>query len=263
MDNDGSMSKSLVFIQLGRAGDLLILLPCWRKIAETTGEPVTVVVAREFAELLRGVTYVKPDIVNVHWYGGIPQATLMARLKYPQGFTVTQCDGWGHHTDHVQYPTFGEAMWSKAGFPGRYGELPLVFDRRNPEREAALVRRARQTDKPLLLYNFRGLSSPLLAGQAILHRLRRYALPFELLNLGDLRAQRLYDLLGLYDIAAGLVSIDTATSHLAAASSVPLLAYCRGGWSSMIPKNGAMKVWYKDAEKSLDLVDKFVQSLAK
>lgn len=250
-----------VHIQLGRVGDLIILLPCWWKIFQDTGEKPIVVVVREFADTLKGASYVEADPINGHWYASVVAAAQMARLKYGQ-YVITQCHGVGHDTDQTKYPTFGEAMWSQAGFAGRYGEFPLVFDRRNPEREARLVAMYRKKpDRPLLLYNFSGMSSPLPCYQLILNRLRRFVREFELVNLAGIRAARIYDLLGLYDQAAGLVSIDTSTLHLAAASRVPLLAYCRGGWSSAIPKPGATIVRYNEAHLRLDAIDEFLQSL--
>lgn len=250
-------------LQLGRTGDLILLLPCWLRIYQESGARPVVIVAREFAGLFRGVSYVEPDVINGHWYGHMPQAIQMAALKYGAGnFTVTQCGGVGHDTDQSLYPSFGEAMWSKAGFGGvAYGSLPMVFDRRNPEREGRLMAQHVRGGKPMVLYNFTGLSSPLPAGQEIRHRLRRYEREFELVSLGAIKASCIYDLLGLYDRAAGLITIDTATLHLAAASKVPLLAYCRGGWSSAIPKPGAMRVEYKDAHLKLDVIDEFMQSL--
>lgn len=251
--------EQTVHIQLGRAGDLIILLPCWWKIFQQTGQKPVVVVAREFSSVLNGASYVVPDPINGHWFGGMATACRFAKLKYGK-FVITQCHGVGHETDKSKYPTFGDAMWSKAGFPGMYGQFPLVFDRRNEEREAKLVAKF-TNDKPMILFNLMGLSSPLPSSQEIHNRLRRYAAKFNLVHLGSIRAKFLYDLLGLYDAAAGLISIDTATLHLANASKVPLLAYCRGGWSTAIPKPGAVRVEYSEAHEKLDIVDSFIKSL--
>lgn len=235
-----------------------MLLPCWRKIFMDTGERPVVLVSREFSGLFKGTSYIEPDVVNAHWYGGLSSVMKMAKVKYGD-FTITQCHGIGHSTDHSKYATFGEAMWEKAGFPGQYGTMPTIFDRRNPEREKSLVDRW-TNGKPFILYNFLGRSSPLTTYQNVQLRLRRFQKDFDLVNLGAIQAVRFYDLLGLYDLAAGLVSIDTATLHLANASKVPLLAYCRGGWSTAIPKPGATRVWYSEAER-LEVIDQFVQSL--
>ena len=129
------------------------------------------VVCREFADVFKGVSYVQPDPINGHWYASIGQAIKMAELKYGK-FTVTQCHGLGHETNQGKYPTFGEAMWSKAGFDGQYGTLPMVFDRRNYEREAKLVSKF-AGPKPILLYNFQGFSSPLPCHNEVRHRMRR------------------------------------------------------------------------------------------
>lgn len=256
-------------IQLGRNGDLILLLPCWRKICETTGEKPVVIVCREYAGVLRGASYVEPDVINGHWYMTMPQAKQMAELKYGQ-FVVTQCHGRNHGCDMSQAPTFGQSMWGRAGFPGQYGTLPLVFDRRNPTREQALLRAVYngnygspkiRTNKPIVLYNFAGASSPFAPQREVRHRLRRYEKDFNLVNIGTIRATYVYDLLGLYDAAAGLVTIDTCTLHLAAASKVPMLAYRVGGWNSAVPKPGSMMVDYAEALQRLEVVDQFMQSL--
>lgn len=237
-----------------------MLLPCWRQIFLDTGQRPVVIVSREFAGVLHGVSYVQADVINGHWYTSIATIAKYATLKYGE-FKITQCHGLGHSTDQNLYETFGHAMWAHAGFGHvPYGSLPLVFDRRNPEREAKLISRVRHTNKPLLLYNLHGFSSPLPAAQAVRHRLRRYEYEFEMVNLGAIRAAYIYDLLGLYDIAAGLISIDTSTAHLASASEVRTLAYVRGDWSGAIPKASAERILYKDSE-NLDLLDRFVASL--
>lgn len=259
---DSNTHKPLVFIQLGRFGDELILLPCWQRIWQDTGEKPVVVVCSDFADVFRGVTYVQPDVIKGHWYASLPTATLMARLKYGENsYVITQCHGHGWSTDQTAHETFGHAMRARAGFPGPYQSWPILFDRRNPAREAALRdRHLYGKGKPVILYNFMGLSSPFRGGQEVLQRLRKFENKFHFVNLGQVKAVRLYDLLGLYDVAQGLISIDTSTLHLAAASSVPLLAYCRGGWSSAIPKAGATAIEYKDANFKLDLIDQFLET---
>lgn len=252
----------IVHVQLGRNGDLLILLPCWWRIFMESAQRPVVVVAREFCGLLRGVSYVESDVVNAHWYGGLVLAAKMARVKYGSGVVVTQCGGVGHDTDEAAYGSFGEAMRCKAGFSGPYEDWPLVFDRRNVERESELVsRHIGVGSKPVVLYNFAGRSSPLGCVQAVRNRLRRWERDFELVNLGVVRAVQLYDLLGLYDLASGLITIDTATLHLAGASKVPMLAYVRGGWSTAIPKAGSVVVPYSEAHLRLEVIDAFMESL--
>jgi hypothetical protein len=234
------------------------LLPCWRRIYEQTGEKPIVVVSREFANVFRGTSYIEPDVVNGHWYANLSQAIKMAKIKYGK-FTVTQCNGVGY-ASHYKGDTFGEMMWDAAGFTGMYGQLPMVFDRRNKVREQKLIDEY-VNKKPLLLFNLTGFSSPLPAMSEIHNRLRRYLGKFNLLHIGSIKSEAVFDLLGLYDIAAGLITIDTATLHLAAASTVPLLAYCRGGPASAIAKPGSMVVYYNEAHRRLDAIDEFIQSL--
>jgi hypothetical protein len=258
----GELYKTVrtVHIQLGRNGDLILLLPCWRKIYQDSGQRPIVIVAREFSGVLNGANYVEADIINRSWYQGMPEAKKLAKFKYGE-FTVTQCHGLEHGCDMSQWSTFGETMWARAGFPGQYGKLPMVFDRRNPGREADLLRKYPQT-KPLLLFNFSGNSSPLPCAPDLRHRVRRFERLFTCVNLASFKAKYIYDLLGLYDAAAGLITIDTSTLHLAAASPVATLAYLRGGWNSAIAKPGAVTIPYEQAHARLDDLDRFVQSLA-
>lgn len=235
------------------------MLPCWWKIHQETGEKPIVVVSRDFASVFRGTSYIEPDIINAHWYNNLADAVQMAKLKYEK-FTVTQCNGIGHVSSFKGYPTFGECMWAAAGFPGRYGEFPLVFDRRNVGREQRLIKKY-TNGKPLLLWNMSGVSSPLPAMSEIHNRMRRYLKDFNFLHIGSVKSEAIYDLLGLYDIAAGLITIDTATLHLAAASKVPMLAYVRGGSPSAIPKPGSMRVEYGEAHSKLDVVDEFLRRI--
>lgn len=258
MSNQAQNQK--VVIQLGRFGDEILLLPCWLKHFQDTGVKPVVIVSRDYASVFQGVSYVQPDVINAQWYMGMPQARQMAALKYGE-YAITQCHGhcWG--VDMDEWPTFGESMWARAGFPGQYGTLPMAFDRRNPAREERLMIPFARARTPILLYNLHGISSPFNAAQAVLARLRRYARRFTLVNLAGIRAKFIYDLLGLYDRAAGLISVDTSTAHLAAASKVPMLAFRVGAWNSMKPKPGAVEVFYKDALDQLDAVDRFIESL--
>jgi hypothetical protein len=59
-------------------------------------------------------------------------------------------------------------------------------------------------------------------------RLRReFGKTHQIVNLDRVKAHRVYDMLGLYDHAAALVSIDTVHLHLSRASNVPVFALAR------------------------------------
>jgi hypothetical protein len=146
-----------------------------------------------------------------------------------------------------------------------YKRLPLVFDRRSPEREAQLVRTWKKTNKPLLLLNFEGATSPLAATPQVVKAMAPLWKHFEIVNTNEVRAHRIYDLLGLFDVAAGLVTIDTATLHLAAASKVPVLAYTRDdGQAGSIPKcNCFANIGYSRAASELHTMQQVIGGWAR
>jgi len=249
-----------VFLTLGRTGDLILQLPFLKHLRDSTEEKPVVVVSRQYAPVLEGVSYVDADILDVDWYDGFQQAHAYAQSKYGE-VCVTQCHA-PNMTNGRLCATFGQAIWVDAGFPDSYGKFPTVFDRRNNAREERLMSRFQQS-KPLLLYNFTGISSPFPHTRTIYGLLTRCSRDFSLIDIGKVHAERIFDLLALYDAAAGLITIDTATLHLAAASKVPMLAYTVDGWNSAVPQgdNCRMKIPYSHAIRQLNAVRDFVNSL--
>lgn len=256
-----------VFVQLGRFGDLILLLPAFKLIHERTGKKPIVIVSDEYASVLDGVNYVTPHPIKAHWWSGIPKAKAIAESMgggiipqwwndrqtndVPKGPLVLQCHGdkWG--IDINKYPDFGTAMWVRAGFTREEMiETPLVFDRRSPEREETLVKFHVRSDRKLLLYNFTGISSPFGYIPEMSRLLADYRNKFQCLDLGAIKATRIYDLLGLYDRAAGLITTDTATAHLAPASGVPTIWFTVPGWSTSVPRgNVAIHIPYDQFPK--------------
>lgn len=277
-----------VFVQLGRHGDLILLLPAFLAIYQRTGLKPVVIVSKDYAATLEGVSYVTPDVVKEGWWAGIPKARAYAARKYgsvivPQwwndaatagdltvdlqreGVRVLQCHGdkWG--VDMDANPDFGSSMWHRAGFTRKEMlTLPLVFDRRDKAREEALVRQHVHGDRPLLLYNFTGVSSPFGYVPEMSQMLANWRTRFQMVDLGEVRAARIYDMLGLYDRAAGLITIDTATGHLAPASRVPTLWFTRSDWSRSVPRgNVALHIAYNEFPKRAREIPALLEKWAK
>lgn len=266
-----------VFCVLGRFGDLILLLPAFLELKRRTGLKPIVYVSRHYASVLEGVSYATPEIVNEDWYDGMPAARRMAQAKYggaivpawwadpdtatdilldirDAGVRILQSHGrqWG--VDCSANPDFGTSMWRRAGFTRQEMlTLPLVFDRRSGAREELLYRtHVHDAAKPLLLYNFTGCSSPFGYTPELMRLLQPYRSRFFMLDLGVLKAARIYDLLGLYDRAAGLLTIDTATAHLAPASRVPAIWFTVCNWGKSVPRgNCALHVPYDETPRRL------------
>ncbi|OLE10683.1 MAG: hypothetical protein AUG89_11510 [Acidobacteria bacterium 13_1_20CM_4_56_7] len=86
----------------------------------------------------------------------------------------------------------------------------------------------------MILVNFRGKSSPFGFDAEVLEQIPKDQ--FHIVDLSNVKASRIYDLLGLYDVAAGVITCDTATLHLAAASRTPYVAFTHDEWRRSVPR---------------------------
>jgi hypothetical protein len=234
---------------LGRNGDLMIVLRALKMVADWTGAKPNLIVSREYREILDGASYVNPIVIPQSWWDGVPEARNTGRSMFGEEPCVLQCHGrdWGVPTE--RWPSYHISMWDRTKVPLEYcANAPLVFDQRDPKREAILTTALKRNGKPLFLYNFTGVSSPFQPAAQILIQMRKFEAKFQFINLGNIKAFRIYDLLAFYDMGAILVTTDTATLHLAAASHIPVVAYTVNGWgTSTPPKNTIIEVKYGHA----------------
>ena len=261
------------FVLPGRYGDIIQILPCWLEIYRRTGNRPHVIVSREFASVLDGVSYVIPIVINETYYPAMTKARNLAEklcmnaivprwwLDDPEhaamvaesakGDFVIQCHGQGWGVDIAKWPDYGTSMASRCGFTlEEWKELPLVFDRRDYTREKKLADYIMRGDKrPVVLYNFTAISAPFgYAGEMFRALKNSFGNTFRFIDLGSVTAYRLYDLLGLYDLAVGMMTVDTATLHLAPATRIPYVAFTVDGWRSSVPKgNCVLHVKYSKA----------------
>lgn len=269
-----------VLIQLGRYGDLLLLFPAFHLIYKSTGLKPVIIVSTEYADIFDGISYADPYPIKGNWYMDLPKARQIAEREFggaiipfwwgpgerpndvPQGPLVLQCHGHAWGVDMKKWPDFGTSMWARAGFTREQMiSEPLVIDRRNREREADLVKAHIHGDKPVVLYNFTGISSPFGYVPEVLRAMAPFQQDFNLIDLGRIRATRIYDLLGLYDRAVGLITIDTSTAHLAPGSSVPTVWFTVDGWSSSVPRgNVALHVKYSKTPAMIPEFQKVLES---
>jgi len=254
------VSQRQSYIQLGRTGDLLLLFPAFKAIHDRTGQKPVVVVSNWFASVLEGVSYAEPFAINCDPYEDLPLARQMADQFYGN-HTVLQCSGKGWTAPGGDYRNYMHAMWGRAGFTfEEMRSLPLVIDRRSHERERELVKTWRKTQKPLLLINFGGMTSPFQNHADIRKFLETYNRAFEILDLATIRAHRIFDLLGLYDVASGLITGDTATAHLAPASKVPTIWLTQDGGGASTPRgNCVLELKYRQAPNQVGLMTEIVE----
>lgn len=213
-----------IFVQLGRAGDILNVLPLAHRAFKEDGVRPLFMVATAYAGLLDGVTYVERVI-----YPGAFEEVILAlqqARKLTANIILAQIYGWGI-TNQQACTSFARESWWAAGARMPWGSLPLTIDNRNAARESELVGRMvqRRGEKRFVLVAAEGNSSPFPFRHFLLRQLRaRLSARHEIIDLAEIRAHRFFDLLGLFDVASCLVTVDTGHLHLAHASKVPVVS---------------------------------------
>jgi len=219
---------------LGRTGDLINILPACKHLGIDN-----ILVRPEYVNVLRGASYIIPNV----WEGDIEDLasavnhakTIADKVYVPQLFGSKQPPGMPER----KRVSFVQDQWDRLepGLGDRWGQFPLVFDCRDKEREKELLRHVIGTKvKPVLLFNLKGKSSPYPHTDAMMYFLKISCRDFELVNLSYLRTDYFYDLLALYENAAGMITTDTATLHLArACPQLPVFQLRRDGTDGTLP----------------------------
>jgi hypothetical protein len=235
------MSK--VFVHLGRYGDIVNTLPLLKLHADAQGSPVRQVVCWQYASVLEGVSYVQPMLYPNEFADLMPAIAMAKQLDRDAVNLQVSGTGW---VQHRLMPSFLQEQWSNAGKAMLWDTLPVVFDRRDLEREHRLVDRTLSGALPVVLVATHGFSSPFAHGADLLAALReRLKGRAWVVDMAGVKAERIYDLLGLMDRAACLVTIDTMHMHLARASAVPVVALANdtnSPWHQSARRHG--QVWY-------------------
>lgn len=205
------------FLQLGRNGDLINILPALYGEFVRTGQKPRLVVDVSYSDLLDGVSYVHVIKSPYQDFTAVQQAARWAGRNGIHPLTITQIHGRGWTVDR-QTKCFAAESRMLCKVPESDWTNPVVFDQRNADREALLL------DKlgagPVVLYNGTGRSAPFHQADRFGEMLRDLcnSLGASLFDISELRVHRLYDLIALYEKAVLLVTVDTATLHLAGAT---------------------------------------------
>lgn len=230
---------SRIWVTLGRNGDIMNMLPLLWADAQK-GERPRLMVAAQYASLLDGVSYVEP-IVFPGAHHELDAAVEAAQVIDPNAEIVcTQVNGPREAVmEHVYKlgkvepktaTSFQKEMWRVAGRLKEWGsqreyphwQYPLVFDKRNPEREEALCKHL-IPKRSFVLLAADGISSPFPYKPLLKELLKLCGCP--VIDIGNVKADRHYDLLPLYEKAKCIVAIDSAPLHLAnAVPSLPVIA---------------------------------------
>lgn len=230
-----AQKTSTVFVALGRYGDIIHILPALRGLGRCT-----LAVSKAFAGVLDGVSYVDPLVLDIPHTDVLRAKDELGRKFNRVSITQMSAPGWAPPR---KCQTFTEDAWARLGMLHRYhdAQLSLEFDRRDYARERILVKRfvPEVREKPFVLLNLEGHSSAFADAGPFLSALKDLVgSEVTFCDISKVHAFRIFDLVGLMDVADALVTIDTATLHLAAASAVPVVSLLsgNGGWYRSKPR---------------------------
>src|SRR6185503_3966966 len=135
-----------IYIQLGFLGDVLNILPLAYADAKN-GQRASIMTCKEFAPVLEGCSYVDPIPFDGNPFE-LDRAVEQAKSLNGK-VTVTQVIGETDAIKRLAYEpagldrsvtdSFSKESWKLAGRLKDFAKHPLIFDRRSPERELAVI----------------------------------------------------------------------------------------------------------------------------
>ena len=232
------MPKSTI-VSLGRNGDVINLLPLAYWISQNGG--CNWLIAEEYHSILDGVSYITP-----HSWHGSPE-TLEQAIQFANSSLQNPLISQVHKNPDRQrlMDSYCKESWRLSGY--KYSTTwPLIFDKRSPEREKTLIKKYIDPHRKNVCVGTKSLSSPFPKANELIAKIR--GLDANVIDLDNVKAERIYDLIGLYDAADLLVCVDTVHIHLARACYTPLIAILNDGWyGSVTPPQTVAEFRYSEA----------------
>ncbi|PYS88169.1 MAG: hypothetical protein DMF62_10495 [Acidobacteria bacterium] len=235
------MPKSTI-VSLGRNGDVINLLPLAYWISQNGG--CNWLIAEEYHSILDGVSYITP-----HSWHGSPE-TLEQAIQFANSSLQNPLISQVHKNPDRQrlMDSYCKESWRLSGY--KYSTTwPLIFDKRDKLREKQLIDRYIDKSRKNILVGTQSISSPFKEANRLIAKIR--GLNANVVDLDNIKAERIYDLIGLYDAADLIVSVDTVHIHLARACYTPLIAIINDGWCGSVTPPQTIKTYrYSDPEPS-------------
>lgn len=254
-------------VLLGKYGDLINLAPAFQAMKARDGSPPIVMVSEAFGSVLDGLSYVIPWKVPLDWKADVTRASIEAGHHYeaivPQEWLLSGVDVFPVNEQDI--PTCQHLMWHRLGFnEQQMMSLEVEFDQRDLGREKQLASRVANWKKPVVLINLEGESCPFGFAPEVIQVLQPLRHLVDFVDLARVKADKIYDLLGLYERAAALITVDTATLHLAGVGTIPYVALVNDGWSRAVPKGQCvLELSYSQVLSRIWEIPEIVQHLAR
>jgi len=223
-----------VHVNAGRYGDIIAFLPVLLNEYKETGVKPRLVVAKDYADILDGVSYVDPLVFDGA-FEDVAGAIQFAK-QYSDDVKTSQVVGisdvivsqvyGNYHAPKIVCDSFQKDAWKLAGKLELWpSQPPLVFDRRNYKRENKLIRKF-NGNKPWIVVSTGGKSSPF-PWDDLLWEILNHSFPDHwIIDLSKVKAERMFDLLGIMDHpnTEAMILTDSGPLHLSYASTKPVHA---------------------------------------
>lgn len=202
---------SEVWIQLGKLGDIISILPILLREYERTGVKPKLMVAEDYATVLEQIDYVDVLVYDGH-FQDLKGAVTDAKKKFDR-VNVTQVNGSDIVFEH-RHPSFQHDMWDRVGMLDHWDSLPLVIKR------------------PPVVCNLKGFiffadysqSSPFFYKDELADLLKKAFPGKKIFRTSEARFNEFFEYLPYMDAADLIVTVDTAFLHLAKATATPIIA---------------------------------------
>jgi len=263
-----------VHLNLGRYGDVCAFLPVLKNECDETGEKPRLIISKDYADILEGVSYVDPIIFDgpfedisgaLNFAKGLGTDVVTSQVVGIPDIVVSQVYG-NAHAPKIICDSFQQDAWRLANKLELWPKQPkLVFDKRDKKREKRLYK-CIPTLKPWVVVSSGGNSSPFpyndLLWEVLNHSLRE----FHVIDLSKIKAEKFFDLLGIMDHpnTAAMILTDSGPLHLAYATEKPIHAIATdspslwhgAAWKPSYASYTRYKNFPRDLVRILDLIRK-------
>jgi hypothetical protein len=241
---------AMTILNLGRIGDNINLLPVLYS-EHLAGRRPTIVTSGKYSDLFDGVSY-----CDVKRYSGDP-VELSNAIGLCQGLPdLRVAQVFMHPNETRRESTYTLESYRLGRFRDLWRKFPYVIDQRDPTREQKLLE---NIEGPFIGVASLGVSSPFANSEQLINGLRLRFPDHTILDLSKVKAERIYDLLGILDRASCLVTIDTAHLWLANVAKCPTVALVNDGWRGSPPPvtaTSTFRYWDFQLDSVCDEVEK-------
>lgn len=202
------------YIQLGKHGDILSILPILQEEYRVTRCQPTLIVSKEYSEIPLQLDWIKTIIWEGDWQdlaGAIRFAKIIGGVnRTPQTFGKD-------FPIKREHPSFQLDQWDRCGELKKWGTLPLTLPGKEPKMTEI-------PPMPFILYCDHSQSSPFPHKEELFTILKETFPSHHIVRGSSIRLPHLLDLLTLMDAADLIVCVESMHLHLSAASRTPVIA---------------------------------------